>query len=182
MIELLRHPHAPCREVHSVTVNATRTHEGKLALHYAIHGRIAALSIPAPGPARVGWKLWRHTCCELFVREKGAHAYHEFNFSPSGEWAAYAFTKYREGATFGDQDLNPQVAVQASAARLDLYALVDLARVAPAYPGARLTLGLAVIIEEAIGSLSYWALTHSSDKPDFHHAGAFALELDAVRD
>jgi hypothetical protein len=182
MIELLRHPSAPSREVHSVTVNATRTLEGKLALHYALHGKIAALSIPAPGPARVGWKLWRHTCCELFVREKGAQAYHEFNFSPSGEWAAYAFTQYREGATLGDEALNPQIAVQPGAARLDLYALVDLARVSPTYVRSRLTVGLAVIMEDASSGLSYWALAHPGDKPDFHHAGAFALELDAVRD
>jgi len=182
MIDLLCHPHAPSREVHAVTAGATLAREGRLALHYAVHGKIAALSIPAPGPARVGWKLWRHTCCELFVREKGAEAYHEFNFSPSGEWAAYAFTRYREGATLTDEALNPQVAVQSGAARLDLYALVDLARVSPSYVRARLTLGLAVIIEEATGGLSYWALKHASGKPDFHHAAAFALELDAVRD
>jgi hypothetical protein len=178
MIDLLRHPHAPSREVQAVAASATRTHEGKLALHYAIHGKIAALNIPPPGPARIGWKLWRHSCCELFVREKGAEAYHEFNFSPSGEWAAYAFSKYREGKTLADDALNPQVAVQSGAGRLDLYALVDLARVAPAYVGARLALGLAVIIEEASGALSYWALAHPSDRPDFHHPGAFALELD----
>ena len=61
-------------------------------------------------------------------------------------------------------------------------ALVDLARVSPTYMRAPLTLGLAVIIEEASGGLSYWALAHPSDRPDFHHAGAFALELDEVRD
>ena len=183
MIELSCHPHAPSREVNTITAGATRTREGKLALHYAIHGKIAALSIPPPGPARVGWKLWRHTCCELFVREKGAEAYHEFNFSPSGEWAAYAFTRYREGTTLTDEALNPQIAVQSGVARLDLYALVDLARVSPtSYMRAPLTLGLAVIIEEASGGLSYWALKHPSGKPDFHHASAFALQLDAVRD
>jgi len=182
MIDLLRHPHAPSREVQAVAASATRTPEGKLALHYAIHGKIAALNIPPPGPARVGWKLWRHTCCELFVRQAGAEAYHEFNFSPSGEWAAYAFTRYREGATLTDEALNPQVAVQSGAGRLDLYALVDLARLSPAYVRAPLTAGLAVIIEEASGGLSYWALKHPSDRPDFHHAGAFALELDELRD
>ena len=182
MIDLLRHPHAPSREVQAVAASATRTPEGKLALHYAIHGKIAALNIPPPGPARVGWKLWRHTCCELFVRQAGAEAYHEFNFSPSGEWAAYAFTRYREGTTLTDEALNPQIAVQSGVARLDLYALVDLARLSAGHVRARLTVGLAAIIEEASGGLSYWALAHPSDRPDFHHAGAFALELDEIRD
>ena len=72
--------------------------------------------------------------------------------------------------------------MQSGAGRLDLYALVDLARLSPAYVRAPLTAGLAVIIEEASGGLSYWALKHPSDRPDFHHAGAFALELDELRD
>jgi hypothetical protein len=181
MPELTRHPGAPSRAIRTVTAHATRTGEGKLALHYSMEGEIAKTQIPPPGPARIGWKLWRHTCCELFVREKGADAYYEFNFSPSGEWAAYAFTKYREGTTLTDEGLNPQVAVQSTTGRLDLYALVDLPRLLPAYGRARLATGLAVIIEEESGGLSYWALRHAPGKPDFHHAGAFALELDEVR-
>jgi hypothetical protein len=56
-----------------------------------------------------------------------------------------------------------------------------LPRLSPAYRRARLAVGLAVIIEEESGGLSYWALRHAPGKPDFHHAGAFALELDEVR-
>ena len=76
------------------------------------------------------------------MREQGAAAYHEFNFSPSGEWAAYAFTRYREGRTLTDEVLNPQIAVQSGVARLDLYALVDLARLSAGHVRARLTVGL----------------------------------------
>ena len=178
MPDLVCHPNTPSRVAQAVTTQVTRSAEGKLSVSYAIHGDIARLEIPAPGPARVGWKLWRHTCCELFVRQRGAAAYHEFNFSPSGEWAAYAFTKYREGATLNAEELNPQVAIQSTGARLDLYALVDLARLAPGYGQAPLSIGLAVIIEEESGGLSYWALRHAPGKPDFHHLQAFALELD----
>jgi hypothetical protein len=177
---LICHPHAPSRAVQAVAVQATRTAEGKLSLHYSLQGTIGAVSIPAPGPARLGWKLWRHTCCELFVSEAGAATYHELNFSPSGEWAAYAFSKYREGITLTDEGTNPQIAVQSSDARFDLYALADLPRLAPAYRRARLAIGLAVIVEEQTGGLSYWALRHAPGKPDFHHPAAFALQLDEV--
>jgi hypothetical protein len=179
--ELVCHPGAPSRAIRAVAAHATRTAEGKLALHYSMEGEIAGVSIPPPGPARIGWKLWRHTCCELFVRQKAADAYYEFNFSPSGEWAAYGFTTYREGTTLTDESLNPQVAVQSNTGRLDLYALVDLERLAPAYHRTPLAIGLAVIIAEQSGGLSYWALRHAPGKPDFHHPGAFALELDEVR-
>jgi hypothetical protein len=179
MAELACHPDTPGRAVTSIAVHATRTGEGKLALHYSIHGQIAALRVPPPGRARIGWKLWRHTCCELFVREKGAAAYHELNFSPSGEWASYAFTRYREGAPFADEGLNPQIAVQSGPERLELYALADLARLSASYPKAPLAIGLAVVIEEESGALSYWALNHAAGKPDFHHLAGFGLELDA---
>jgi hypothetical protein len=177
MPDLLRHPDSPSRLVHAVAAEATRTAEGKLAVRYAIRGGIAALRIPAPAPARIGWKLWRHTCCELFLRDRGAAAYHEFNFSPSGEWTVYAFSKYREGGPLMDEAMNPQVAVRSDEKQLDLYALVDLARISPTARAAQLAIGLSVVIEEESGALSYWALRHPPGKPDFHHADAFALEV-----
>src|SRR5689334_19778837 len=85
MAELVCHPDTPSHAVTGIAVHATRTTERKLALHYSVSGQIAKLRVPPPGLARIGWKLWRHTCCELFVREKGGAGYHEFNFAPSGE-------------------------------------------------------------------------------------------------
>jgi hypothetical protein len=168
--ELVRHPDTPSRAVKAVSAQTHRTAEGKLALSYVLRGDIRAVQVPAPGPARVGWKLWRHTCCELFVREKRAEAYREFNFSPSGEWAAYLFTRYREAAPSTDESTNPQIAVRADERELELSALVDV-------PPGPLMLGLSVVVEEESGALSYWALRHAPGKPDFHHADAFALEL-----
>ena len=176
MVELVCHPDTPSHAVTGIAVHATRTAEGRLALHYCISGQIPKLRVPTPGPARIGWKLWRHTCCELFVRAKSEVAYHEFNFSPSGEWTTYAFSKYREGAPLADESMNPQIAVQSGPGRLDLYALADLPSLAQGYRDAPLAIGLAAVIEEESGAVSYWALRHAG-KPDFHQASAFALEL-----
>jgi hypothetical protein len=180
MPELICHPHSPSRVARAVAADATRTADGKLSLHYALHGDVARMNVPPPAPARIGWKLWRRTCCEVFVRA-GGERYHELNFSPSGEWAAYAFTGYREGTSLVDEALNPQIAVESRDGRLDLYALIDLPRLSAAYARSRLHLGLAVIIEEDTGGMSYWALKHAPGKPDFHHRDAFALELDELR-
>src|SRR3954467_11901759 len=92
MPQLIRHPHAPSHAVQAVTAHATRSADGKLALSYSISGDTARLRVPPPGPARIGWKLWRHTCCEVFIRARRGTSYHELNFSPSGEWAAYGFS------------------------------------------------------------------------------------------
>jgi len=177
MPELIRHPNSPAGAIRSVSAQATRTREGRLALSYQLHGELDSVIVPPPSRARIGWKLWRHTCCEAFIAAKGAQAYHEFNFSPSGEWAAYGFGRYREGASLDDAALDPQIAVERRTGRLELYALVDLARLAPAHRQGPLRLGLAVIVEEESGAYSYWALRHAPGKPDFHHADAFALEL-----
>ena len=178
MHSLTPHPHIPSRVATAVTAGATRNGDGKLALSYTIVGDTRRLLLPPPAPARVGWKLWRHTCCEVFIRVRGAAAYHEFNFSPSGEWAAYAFGSYRNGASITDASLNPQVAVQSTPTQLDLSALVDLSRLAPEYASAPLSIGLAVVIEDENSGLSYWALRHPSGQPDFHHADAFALQIE----
>src|SRR5215218_4879060 len=161
MPNLIRHPHAPSHAVQAVTAQATRTQEGGLALSYSIIGEMSRVRIPPPRPARIGWKLWRHTCCEVFLRGKAGTSYHEFNFAPSGEWAAYGFTRYREGATLHDETLNPQVAVESTKERLDLYALVDLGRLSPAYLRGPLAVALAVIVEDDNGAISYWALRHA---------------------
>ena len=38
-------------------------------------------------------------------------------------------------------------------------------------------LAISAVIESAEGKASYWALKHSSEKPDFHHPDSFALPL-----
>ena len=133
-------------------------------LTYVFHGTLAGVLLPEPGVR----PLWRHTCCELFVARPHGPAYREFNFAPSGDWAGYAFSSYRQGQPVELQD--PEIAVRAEDDRLELGCAVA------AEPGP-LRLGLSAVIEEADGRLSYWALRHAPGKPDFHHREAFALEL-----
>ena len=177
MHSLTLHPHTPSRVATAVRASATRNADGKLALGYTIQGDLSHLLIPAPGPARIGWKLWRHTCCEVFIRARGGATYHELNFAPSGEWAAYAFESYRNGVSVTDEALNPQIAVRTTPSQVDLSALVDLPRLDAAYAGAALSIGLAVVVEDENGAISYWSLRHPPGQPDFHHADAFALQI-----
>ena len=95
-----------------------------LALEYAIEGRIEELRVPAPKPPRFAERLWQHTCCEVFVARTGSSGYLEFNFSPSGEWAGYAFERYRNGAAFEAPD--PKIALRVSPARLELEASIQV--------------------------------------------------------
>jgi len=165
---LVCHPQTPSAAVSGVGVRIVRT-RASLALEYAIEGRIEELRIPAPRSPRIGRELWKHTCCEVLVGRSGSPAYLEFNFSPSGEWAGYAFERYRNGAPFDASD--PKIGVRSSPARLELDASIQV------QPG-KLVLALSAVIEHLDGRISYWALRHPPGKPDFHHPQGFALELD----
>ena len=111
------------------------------------------------------------------MQGKGESAYFEFDFSPSGEWAAYAFRGYRDGGSLEDDGLAPEIDVRCVEGKLELSVTVRLDRLPLIRPGTGLRLGLSAVIEEKDGALSYWALKHPEEKPDFHHPDSFALEL-----
>jgi hypothetical protein len=175
------HPGDAAGPVGSIEVEMCRTPAAALELTYRLRGDLSRVCVPAPAGRRIVERLWEHTCCELFLRARGGEAYHEFNFSPSGEWAAYAFERYREGGLLTDVELDPRVRMSSISSLLELRATVTLARLSHAYTGAPLALGVSAIVEADDGKRTYWALAHPAEKPDFHHSGAFALTIDAVR-
>jgi hypothetical protein len=115
--------------------------------------------------------LWRHSCCEAFVRARGARAYHELNFSPSGQWACYAFSGERQRDVGYQPVASPSIDCRRKA---DAFLLTAAVPDALMPPGEALEFGLAVVAESAAGTLAYWALAHPAARPDFHHPDAFA--------
>jgi hypothetical protein len=172
---LERHPAVACAALRGIEATVARAADGRLRVVYVLEGEIDQLRIPQPGAARIAERLWQHTCCEIFIARKGLPSYHEFNLSPSGEWAAYAFARYRKGALLADAALDPCIAVKRGAERLELAAVI------PFETEGKLLVGLSAVVEDQEGTLSYWALRHAAGKPDFHHPDAFAMELDEVR-
>jgi hypothetical protein len=167
---LVPHADASPGPVLAVAGRVERRADGTLAVSFAIEANLERLRIPEPRPPRIAARLWEHTCCEIFVAPRGGAAYHEFNLSPSGEWAAHAFERYREGAMLADESLDPRIAVRRRPGILELDAVIKV-------KAGAVSIGLAAVIEAADGGLSYWALRHLPGKPDFHHRDAFALAL-----
>ncbi len=183
VVSLLPHPETPSRAVRRIDAHVSRTPDGMLSLRYILAGDPNRLRIPPAKSARIADELWHHTCYEAFVVRNEHPDYYEFNFAPSGEWAVYAFRRYRERVPLGIDatDVNPRIVTRADTKTLELDAVIRLDRLWPMHPGARLSLALCAVIEDQDGSLSYWALKHPPGKPDFHHSDAFALELDEIR-
>lgn len=161
------HPTTPCPFVTAVDVVAEVTTTG-LQCTYTANGAIDRLALPPTSAVPVRTEgLWQRTCFEAFIAPVGASGYREFNFSPSGDWAAYAFTGYREGMADLDLDRPPRISREQSADRFRLHAFVDLADTDAA------RLALSVVLLDLAGQRHYWALQHAPGKPDFHHASAF---------
>jgi hypothetical protein len=176
-VSLALHPDFRCEAVTSIEVEAARSTEW-LSLDYVVKGRIAELKIPAlVGPERTD-ELWKHTCLEAFIRPTGTSGYCEFNFAPSGQWAAYRFDDYRAGMRNAEMPFVPIMALAVGEAEQKLGVMLPLMELG--LSGVALQLGLSAVIEERSGAKSYWSLKHPKGRPDFHHSDGFAFEIPAA--
>jgi hypothetical protein len=116
--------------------------------------------------------LWEATCFEAFLRQTNETSYREWNFAPSGDWAAYDFAAYRDGVKEPDVDHPPYIRVEDNLTWWTLGATIAVA-------SARdWDLGLSAVLEERDGTKSYWALAHTnSERPDFHLPDCFVAKL-----
>jgi len=166
-------PHPGCVDPPRVGIDVTvaRAPSGRLRLAYRLAGDTRRLSIPPPAEPRRADGLWQHSCFECFLRIGAGPRYLEFNFSPSGAWAAYGFSGYRAGMEPSDDDQVPPAVwrVGEGLVALDVELPVDLP------PGS--ALAIAAVVERDDGALSHWALHHASGAADLHHPSAFVVEL-----
>jgi hypothetical protein len=203
---LVAHPDTPPRAVPGVTCTYVWQSAGEWRFDFIVPVAPAILRLPpSAAPVRTD-DLWQHTCFELFLFDPESGTYREFNFAPSGQWAAYSFDGYRSGRRPLDVEaphiLSTDSSQFASAMEARLKALgVDKESVrtllAASPPtdeptqfalsagiddpsradGRRWRAGVSAIIEEADGTKSYWAFAHPPGEPDFHHPDCFAIEL-----
>lgn len=180
-VALACHPATPCTTLAAVEASLTQAPCGALDVHYRLSGDVRRLLVPASQPPAPTDGLWQHTCCELFVAVAGEPAYREFNFSPSGQWAAYAFDAYRQRAAHPLSIPAPRSRLQVTEEGVELFVELAPDALPRTAPGTVLQVGLSTVVEARDGTFSYWALRHPSPRPDFHHRDAFDLTLPASR-
>lgn len=165
-------PAFPCSAIETIAVSAERVSRTLLHFRYAVVGDISQLRIPPPAPPFRTARLWEATCLEAFLRADGENGYLELNFSPSGQWAAYAFTHYRRGMANAPLPAAPEIAVRRSADRLEVQVAVS-----PSLGAGPYSLNVAAILENLGGERSFWAASHPTSGPDFHHPSCFIQQL-----
>jgi hypothetical protein len=174
--DLRAHPATPAGFVQTLEVTLHAGSDGALHFIYSLQGDLSHLEIPAPATAQRKDELWRRTCFEAFLRPAGKQAYLELNFSPSTEWAAYSFNGYRKDMMAATLAPEPSIVCEHDSHRLTLETRLALGQPFEAH----LQLALSAVLRERSGKISYWALRHAPDKPDFHHDASFAATLDGA--
>jgi hypothetical protein len=117
-------------------------------------------------------ELWRTTCFEAFFKRAGEDSYREWNFAPSGNWAAYDFTAHRDGMARAEVASPPYIRME------DNFTWWTVGATIAVEADPQWQLGLSAVLEEKDGTKSYWALAHPpGDPPDFHHPDCFAARL-----
>jgi hypothetical protein len=109
---LTAHPSTPNDAVHSLGVRVRAERSDILVFHYSLAADMSRVRVPASGVGGPADALWKHTCFEAFVAGADASGYHEFNFSPSHDWAIYRFSAYRERMSRAESGAAPQISVR----------------------------------------------------------------------
>lgn len=174
--QLVAHPAHPPRSIRSVEARVLSLTDSWLRVRWRIDG-VDRLVVPKfAGKGRAD-NLWKTTCFELFLKPRGGTAYSEFNLSPSERWAAYDFADYREGMEERPFAREPDCTMRVGRAM----AIFDAALPRAQIPSGKCAAGLAAVIEEEGGVISYWALAHGGEKPDFHDAACFTASVGAPK-
>jgi hypothetical protein len=147
-----------------------------VVFEYRLKGDLGRLAVPRRVEPRRADRLWERTCFEAFVAPAASDRYYELNFSPSTEWAAYAFEGYRRGMQPCALAKVPSIAVVEETGELRVTAALEF-RPFPDAPWPW-RIGLTAVVEDRAGERSYYALRHPRQKPDFHDAAGFTVSLD----
>ena len=177
--ELHPHPRSDRDVVRLICVTVERDMSPEiLQIRFWVEGDIDRLRLSLPEGARRRDGLWQHTCFEVFLQPNASQGYYEFNFAPSGDWAAYRFGGRRSERSLPDLQA-PSIEFLRDAEHCELTASISLTAL-PELAGASLIrAGLAAVIETRDGMHSHWALAHAGPEPDFHDPASFTLHLAA---
>lgn len=175
MLRLSPYPGTAATPVREVTATVERIADG-VRVVYRLAGDLGEVAWPvSDGESRRRNGLWRSTCLEMFARAGEGPGYVEFNLSPAFDWAVYRFSGVRQGMSEAGGPPSTTRSFDDRSERI-----VEVGWSFEALPELRtqpLHIGLSAVIEARDGSISYWALAHPSDKPDFHHPESFVLTL-----
>src|ERR1700674_5692838 len=143
---LTAHPSTPNDAVRSLGVQLRAEEPGILVFRFSLDADMSRVRIPPSGAGGRADALWKHTCFEAFVAPADGPGYHEFNFSPTLNWAIYRFSAYREGMSPAEIGRAPEISVRRGDEGLELQSAVRLGDLAELRDAPYLRIALAAVI------------------------------------
>ena len=172
-------PFKKTKSTDSLRIQAALT---KMSLAWCIEFRITGdlQHVKWPNPQQSYTKqndLWKTTCFELFCKPSSQSTdYFEWNFSPSGNWGFFAFKNYRDPLTLYTRHsggfLGSHMTQTDGVCVLTTYINTHFSSMLSL---ETLQFHFTAVVEHSNGELSYWALRHAPEKPDFHAPACFVL-------
>ncbi len=146
-----------------------------LKLQFEISNNVENILIPdrSNDPKRV-IGLWESTCFECFIKNPNGESYYEFNFSPDGHWNCFYFE-------IPGKDLIEcnNIALPTTESNLDdenfrFSIEINTESMKDGFWSSKeMEFGLTTVIEDERNNLSFWAIEHHDDRPNFHNFSSF---------
>lgn len=159
-----------------LTTLLTPTKES-IFISYSLKGDIATIDLEDGTPKRnrvIG--LWQKTCFELFIKNN-KDQYIEFNFSPVFEWNCFFFNKKGDALS----EYKPMDEVKFDILRsLNVFTLIveiDRENFPENFFDGEMLAGITTVIKDKDAKVSYWALSHNDNRPNFHHFDSFKCKF-----
>jgi len=161
----------PFDKAHSLELLASASlSDNSILLQFKLENLNSNTSLPTRVSSNREIGLWERTCFEFFLRDSAGH-YYEFNFSPCGHWNCFYFDQYRsplkesecEILNISEKRENTTYLLEVEINKLSLIENFDFSK--------DLRMNLTAVIKE--NDLSYWAIEHSQNGPNFHDQNLF---------
>jgi hypothetical protein len=148
-----------------------------LKLQFEISNNVDSVLLPemANDPKRV-IGLWESTCFEIFIKNPLSDSYYEFNFSPEGHWNCFYFNNPKEKLKECTNVAFPVSAVTIAPEHYRFSIEINTESLKEGFWSSKeMEFGLTTIIEDEKNNLSFWAIEHHDEAPNFHNFSSFKL-------
>ncbi len=146
-------------------------------LSFTIKGKLSSLDLDDPHPKKERKiKLWEKTCFELFIKN-ARDEYLEFNFSPRFEWNCFYFQKKGDPLLEFLKMPSPAVDILYSFDKFFLVAEIKKEFFPDNFITNDMSGGISSVLKMKNKEMTYWALTHKDQKPNFHHFDSFIYKF-----
>ena len=166
----------PFHPVQNLTLRSRAWVElGVLKFAFELEGDLEQILIPSPKglPARV-IGLWESTCFEVFIKNSKNEEYFEFNCSSASNWNIFYFKKPKAGLKEFLEISNLASCSVQNGKSLTVSFWIDTQKFPQGFwHEGSMNLGLTSVLESKTGGLSYWAIEHLDQKPNFHLSKSF---------